>query len=191
MWIFIILLFVIAIGWWWLYNRNNINNFVNELPKERYPDLVKEFGEPDNTEKGTIYWYNKKGLYNRVVLKDEAIQHCSPTKHYDFLYSTIPVYLPLSTVCQVLSISKSIYYDQLKRELTVRCHFTGANIATIYLALKVATGQLTVDNIKALHSYKQTIMATMDNSAFRDKLESEIRQMQSTLNANAPPVTAC
>ena len=191
MWIFIILLFVIAIGWWWLYNRNNINNFVNELPKERYPDLVKEFGEPDNTEKGTIYWYNKKGLYNRVVLKDEAIQHCSPTKHYDFLYSTIPVYLPLSTVCQVLSISKSIYYDQLKRELTVRCHFTGANIATIYLALKVATGQLTVDNIKALDSYKQTIMATMDNSAFRDKLESEIRQMQSTLNANAPPVTAC
>ncbi len=188
--IFILLAIAVVVLWFFLY-RNGINQFAKRLPKERYPDLVAEFGEPDDYAKGIIYWYNKKGLYNSIILKDEEILHCKPAKHYDFLYSTISVYLPRDVVCEVIKISKSIYYDQLKRELTVRCHFTGANIATIYIALKVATGEFTVSSVKALSSYKKIIMATMDNPEYRDTLEDEIRQMQAILNANAPDPVSC
>ena len=189
----IILLVVAAIVVWFFFFRNSsdINTFSSKLPKERYPELVTEFGEPDDHAKGLIMWYNKKGLYNRIVLKDEEIPHCKPAPHHDFLYSTIQVYLPRDVVCEVIKISKSIYYDQLKRELTVRCHFTGANIATIYIVLMVASGLLTIDDINSQDLYKKTIMATMDNKEYRDNLENDIRQMQASLNATAPKPDTC
>ncbi len=188
----IILLFAIVVVALFFLNRGfDVSSFVHKLPRERYSDLVAEFGEPDDHAKGIVFWYNKKGMYNRIVLKDEEILHCQPAKHYDFLYASISVYIPRSMVCEILKISKSIYYDQLKRELTVRCHFTGANIATIYLALKVATGQLTVNDIEAQDMYKDTIMVTVDNKTYRDALEEEIRQMQLSLNDSAPPPETC
>ena len=193
--IIILLAIAVFLLWFFVYRnvrtRSGIDQFTKKLPKERYPDLVAEFGKPDDHANGIIYWYNKKELYNRIVLKDEEILHCKPAKHYDFLYSTISVYIPRDVVCEIMKISKSIYYDQLKRELTVRCHFTGANIATLYLALQVASGELTVSSIEALASYKKTIMATMNDPAYRDRLEDEIRQMQTTLNVNAPPPESC
>lgn len=176
-------------------DRNNIsvNNFRHIPPKNRFRDLVQEFGTPDvllNRPNGMAIWYNK-GIFNKIVLLDESIEHMEPEPHCDFLYASVKVYIPQDAICNVLGLSKSIYYDQLKQELTARCHFMGANVATLYLALLISQNP---DNAEQYYEqYGSTIMSSMDKNRY-NQLLNRLKQLVNQNNnqyVNEQPNTNC
>lgn len=157
---------------------NNINNFKNDKPRARFPDLVKEFGENymlfTDSSGGIVRWEHPK-FYESIMLLDESIEHKKPEPHCDFLYATIKVYIPQESLQYVLGLSESVYYDRLKSLLTVRCHFMGAIVSTMLLALLIAeepssSGTRSVNyRTKYEHYYKKygpLIMSSMKKERY-------------------------
>ena len=107
------------------------------------------------------------------------------------MYVAIQVYLPLKTVNQILEISKSIYYDQQKEVLTVRCHDMAPSIATLWLALQVATQRLTVDQIERQGLYGRMVVRAMEDKIYKKELEGDVFQMVDVLNSEKPKSEEC
>ena len=149
--IIILLVIVIAIP---LFTRRREKKLIwkNEKPIQRYMDLIDEFGNPNILNKSMAIWNKDVAPYNEIILKDEEIPHCCPEPHYDFLYSSISVKMNPLQKLVILAISKSVWYDELKQELWARCHFMGANVATLVLATRIL--QLDDDDLDALINSK-------------------------------------
>lgn len=168
-----------------LLKQRSVSRFVHLLPKERYDDLVKEFGEPSilvNEAGGLAIWYHP-AFYTQIVLKDESIEHDKPKPHCDFLYATVNVVVPFELVPLLLQISDSINYDNLKKELTARCHFMGANVATLWLAMRTLQDPANAAEYRS--SYGPTIMATMDPAVYRQMVQELAQMVQQNQQANA------
>lgn len=88
------------------------------------------------------------GLFTKHLLIDENVKHCVPRNHNDYFYSSVKFYVPKNKVCDILKISGSLTYDGLKKELTARCRGIGSNYATIYLAMLVAHGKMSINRVK-------------------------------------------
>ncbi len=147
----IVLALLVFIIIWVLVTRGKVKPNWKDKPKNRYPDLVSEFGNPDILDPapgGFAMWRKttlaKKGSpFDNVVIMDEEIPHCWPAPHYDFVKASICLELNNSQSLDlliILSLSKSIWYDQLKHQLWVRCDNMGANVATALLATLIALG---------------------------------------------------
>lgn len=144
------------------YKENDVNNFSHNLPRRRFKDLVDEFGDPYfivNKEGGMVLW-RKPEFFQEIILRDESIEHTQPKSHCDYLYTTVKVYIHDYLIETIEKISDSISYDRLKKELTARCHFMGANVATLQLVMEVVSNPTLVDNLKK--EYKNRIMSSMD-----------------------------
>lgn len=137
-------------------------------PKERLPDLVKEFGNYDSIDKssgGQAVWKestlkSRGHPWSRIEIRDEEISHPSPAPHFDFLYTWLKVgKLEKNIAAKILAVSESISYDPLKGELRARCHFMGANAATLWLALKIIKGEDVTEE-----DYSDAIMKTVPTS---------------------------
>ena len=143
----------------------NVNNWINERPKQFYYKAIKLFGKPTytaNVPNGMAYW-KKTGnsLFNEHYIKDQEISHCVPAKHFDYFYSSIKYYVPTHLRLDVLSISGSINYDGLTKLLTARCASLEANIATLFLGMSVANGHMSIKNIKKKKLYGKYIRGEM------------------------------
>lgn len=190
----IIVLLIITITLYFLFigSSNDIKwsskaskEYGSYAPSERINDVIKEFGKPsmmDPREGGGAVWF-KKDLGNKpyeiVAIYDEAIPHNKPAKHADFLYTWVKLKVPLSKLTSILSLSKSVAYDPLKELLQVRCHFMGANKATIVLAIRIATGKLSLSEIRKNKLYAKYIFKTVKGHSLYDpkaeeKYEKEI-----------------
>jgi len=157
-------------------SNKNVDEFENILPKERYKDVINEFGNPDiliNQPGGMAIW-KKKDFFEEIILKDESIPHQKPKPHCDFLYAKINVYIPSKYILKILSLSESITYDKLKKELTARCHFMGANIATLYLALAIAKDPNNFEFYKS--QYGSIINKTTNKKLYRN-IYDELRKL--------------
>jgi hypothetical protein len=153
----------------WFYKR----------PREYLPKAKQMFGPPTfiaNVRGGMAYWkLHGNSLYSEHVLKDEDVRHCVPKPHHDFFYTSLKIYVPPSKLLDVLKISGSINYDGLKHLLTARCGGIGANIATLYLGAKVATGEYDIGYVKRAGLYASHIRGeAMDYQ----EMESELRRMK-------------
>lgn len=154
-----------------------VSGFKHAAPRKRYPDLVKEFGEPDlvvNRPGGVALW-DDRDYWTSIMLVDESVEHKEPKPHCDFLYSDINVYVPDDVLPQVLQLSKSIWYDRLKKQLTARCHFMGANVATLWLAMKIVRFPSQANEWSS--QYGATIMSTMQSPAEFRRLYAELGDM--------------
>ncbi|VVU94621.1 hypothetical protein CPAV1605_346 [seawater metagenome] len=115
--------------------------------KKVYLDLVHEFGKPNiliNKEGGLAVWNEKQlndGIHSEIILRDEAVKHCVPANHYDFLTSYINIYLPTDKFLDVMSVSGSVAYDGLKKLLSARCGSIAANLATLKTCLSIMDGK--------------------------------------------------
>ncbi len=170
----IVLALLVFIIIWVLVTRGKVKPNWKDKPKNRYPDLVAEFGSPDILDPapgGFAMWRKatlaKKGSpFDNVTIVDEAVPHCWPAPHYDFVKASICLELNSSqslNLLIILSLSKSIWYDQLKNQLWVRCDFMGANVATALLAAQISTGNISVDiskNNSALISAESAYLKT-------------------------------
>lgn len=137
----------------WIHSNNNkkVNKkdsveWKHDEPIDRLNKTIKKYGEPSHynyKQGGFAHWkgYKLSGTpYCSILIKDEEIYHSSPKPHCDFMYTSVLYDIPDEILPKVLSISKSVWYDRLKKKLTARCHMMKANIATIYLALLLSEG---------------------------------------------------
>lgn len=122
-------------------------NWINKSAEKIYHKLVKIYGKPrtlSTNKEGIAIWsitdiqnkkiYGEKNCFDEIMLRDEAVRHLCPKKHYDYLYSSVIVRVDPSQVGIIKSISGSLYHDPLKNYLTARCATIDANIATLKLA---------------------------------------------------------
>lgn len=130
-----------------------------ERPKNYYDKCVEMFGKPDaiSPRVGGIAIWRKKGMFEEHILRDEDVKHCVPRPHHDYFYSSIVFYVPDNKLCDTLKISGSLNYDGLKKLLTARCGAIGANYATLYLAMAVASGKLSIKQVKKNDMYPKMI----------------------------------
>ena len=152
-----------------------MNKWKHKLPRETYPIAVKNLGKPffaANIPHGMAYW-KTKGLFSEHLLRDEEVKHCVPGNHYDYFYSSIKFYVPPEMIKRVLSISGSINYDGLKKLLTARCASIGANIATLYLAMALVSGKMSIQDIKRKGLYSAYIMGeALSHSEMRKEMNA-------------------
>lgn len=147
---------------------NSVNKWKNSKPANFYKKAVDLLGKPTfvaNVPNGMAYW-KTRGLFTEHILIDEEIYHCVPAKHYDYFYSTIKFYVPPNKLKDVLSISGSIRYDGLKKELTARCASIYANVATLFLGMAIVDGRHTIEDVKKNNMYAKHIRGeaqTYDN----------------------------
>ena len=138
---------------------SSVENWYYKRPKQYYIECVKMFGEPtakSNKKHGFALW-KTRGLFNEHILRDEDVLHCVPRPHHDYFYSSIKFFIPKNKVDDVMKITGSINYDGLKKMLTARCGGIGANYATLYLGMLVASGKLTIDEVKSNDLYPKLI----------------------------------
>ena len=134
-------------------------------PSERYTEVVREFGPPDLVDRrkgGVAIWkcqtLKERGFpWYRVEIHDELVPHSKSLPHTDFLYTWYKIDIPKHLIPRVLSISDSITYDPLRQLLRARCHFHGANVATLWLAMKVVQGEMKGTS----KEYKRAILSTV------------------------------
>jgi hypothetical protein len=139
--------------------KYSVDNWHHSRPKKYFPRCVELFGEPTfaaNVRHGYALW-KTKGLFTQHLLIDEDVKHCVPRPHHDYFYSSVKFFVPPNKVCDVLKISGSLNYDGLKKELTARCGGIGANYATIYLGMLVASGKLSLSQVKSKDMYPRMI----------------------------------
>lgn len=107
--------------------------------------LSSTFGSPSQlvtAPGGSATWSGKKlhakTCFWSICLKDESIPHCCPGPHHDFLTAGVKVYIPTNTALnKILSISQSLWYDQLEQVLYARCQSMGPVVATLLLATEI------------------------------------------------------
>lgn len=125
----------------------------------RVDQLVNKLGVPlryDPNSGGIALWemvdplfraiYNSSqgdkntSVYSRLMIKDEKIPHLVPIPHTDWFYSSMYMDIPDNKVKDVLDLTESVSYDTMKKEITARCHFEGANLVTLFLSKQIANG---------------------------------------------------
>ena len=150
-------------------------------PRAYYNECVKMFGKPnaESSEKGGFAVWYTKGLFSEHILRDEDVRHCVPRPHHDYFYSSILFYIPDDKLCDVLRISGSLNYDGLKKLITARCGGIGANYATLYLAMAVASGKLTIEEVKEADMYPNMISGKL---LTRSKMIQEMKTMKRSNN---------
>ena len=137
----------------------SVSNWFHKRPKSYFPDCMDMFGKPvfvANVKNGYALW-KTKGLFTQHLLIDEDVKHCVPRPHHDYFYSSVKFFVPADKLCDVLKITGSINYDGLKKELTARCGGIGANYATIYLGMLVASNKISINKVKTNDMYTRMI----------------------------------
>lgn len=137
----------------WIYNEKKCRTKHN--PVNRYRDVVQMFGDPTvvlDKPRGRAFWdrdtlmLNGVGWIHELLLEDECVEHAFPAKHHDFYYATYKTKLSKKLLTAMRStiedLTGSVFVDPLEQTITARCHFMGANVATLYLAMLIATNQL-------------------------------------------------
>lgn len=166
-------------------NRSNVPSVMwlhrdgDMSPVQRLPELIKEFGQPDFIDpkpNGKAIWLKKtlkntNGFLERVELRDELIEHDCPEPHYDFLYFYYKLNVPENRVTDLLSISSSVHYDETHKLVRSRCHFSGANYATLNIAMKLVKGELT--GYEAKTQYARHVYSTVRGDDLYDPLAEQ------------------
>ena len=168
--------------------RLTVSEWKHTKPKEYFRTALRLFGEPtayDNVPDGFALWkieqpddvskITKETLFDEHILRDEYVEHCVPSPHYDFFYSSIRFHVPAQRVWNVLQLTGSLNYDGLKKTLTARCGGIGANYATLYLAMKIGAGELRIQDVKSYDLYPKMIRNELIT---REKMRKEMVRLK-------------
>lgn len=130
--------------------------------------LMNTYGIPssvDSTPGGIVIWKKDRLLntpFDRLEVRDESIPHVYPFPHNDFTYTYVNYDVAPSKFLEVTSLSGSITYDPLKKQLRARCGSIGANVATLALASQVGEGHLSLSYVQNNELYPAYILASQD-----------------------------
>jgi hypothetical protein len=144
------------------------SNWKHGEPKKTAKRYVAVFGQPDEIGKGFAKWDNIANFGGATIIKDEEIAHTKPVKHIDFVYSTRSIRVPAIKVGVLAGASGSIIVDQLKEEVTARCHYLIKNAVTLGFVEDVVSGKIT--DSKARAEYARRIKNNIYPPWFKDPL---------------------
>ena len=150
-------------------------------PKKEYHKLVSKFGNPsflNPSPDGAAVWkrFRSECPFIRLMIIDENVPHDLPSKHCDYIYTTINYYIDPKKLMDVLAISDSIMYDKLKEELTVRCHSLEVNMAILVLIDKVHKDIITQNQMADGFTYKQYIKESKKNAVDNYRILQGIKE---------------
>ena len=134
---------------------------MNRQPADYLGILIAKYGQPssiDPSPGGMVVWKKDRLMntcFDRIELHDEAIPHCKPMDHVDFLYFFVNYDVAPSRFIEVTSLSGSVGYDKLKKMLWARCGSAEANIATLALATHIDEGHISLTYVQANEMYAQ------------------------------------
>lgn len=130
--------------------------------------LAVKYGQPsamDPTPGGIAIWKRDKLMntcLDRIEVRDEAIPHCHPVDHLDFVYAYINYSVAPSKTLEVLSLSGTLGYDALKKQLHARCGTIEAVIATLALATQIGEGSMSLNYAQANELFSHYVAASQD-----------------------------
>jgi len=130
--------------------------------------MMMKYGIPsavDPTSGGIAIWKKDKlmnDLFDRIEVRDESIPHVYPSPHNDFVYGFVNYDVAPSKFLEVTSISGSITYDPLKKQLRARCGSIETVIATLALATQVGEGHLSLNYVQSNELFPQYMIAAQD-----------------------------
>ena len=148
-----------------LLTHNDDIKWGNLLAEQRLLALVPRLGQPAavNMDAGGFAVFGAENLretgFVRIEIGDVAALHLVPAPHVDFMRAVIRAEVPADRVDDVRALSDSVAYDVARRELSATCHFMGANMATLWLAKRVASGRMSL--VEARRSYGPAINQTL------------------------------
>ncbi len=142
------------------------------LAKKRFLVLSEFLGSPNSVGQDSsgnfAVWIarnktseDQTGWY-QIELRDRVRLHWVPQAHVDFLKLTIHRYIPSHRLDDVRKLSQSVSYEPSTGRLSAMCHFMGANVATLALALDVCDGRYSLD--EAHRVYGSVIASTLHPS---------------------------
>ena len=99
----------------------------------------------------------------RVRVLAKGYEHDFPKRHNDHFYTTVIYKLPRDKIWDVLKLSDSLSYDRATHELTSRCAGWRVNAAILLLALRLATGHITLEDAR-----KNRVLEKMVSKAARN-----------------------
>lgn len=102
----------------------------------------------------------------RFEARRQAVVHDDPALHADFFFLTVALPVPADRRQAVAGISASLVQWPQGAEVAAGCHFLGAALVTLWLAARVATGQLGGAEARSL--YGPSIMRAADEQAALD-----------------------
>lgn len=130
--------------------------------------LATFYGQPsavDPTAGGIAIW-KRELLQNtclqRLEIRDEAIPHCMPANHLDFVYVFVQYELIPSRRVEVMSLTKNVGYDAEKKLLWARCGTVQAAIATLALVTQLGNGSINLNYALANEMLAHYLVASQD-----------------------------
>lgn len=148
---------ILFIYFLWTWYRYETMKWINPHSIQNYYLLRKKYGKPcysDFSSGGSATWSSKKlksigSSYHEIIVKDENVPHCVPTPHNDHLYHYIQYGIPKERVFEVIKLSGSLSYDPLKKLICSRSDSEEGNVATLWLAVKIAKGEQSFETDQA------------------------------------------
>jgi hypothetical protein len=159
-------------------SKRDVADWKHKGPREYYPQCLDALGPPTAVGRGRgglALWRARDGLFEEHLLRDEYVKHCVPRPHHDYFYSSVRFYVAPGKLHDTLRISGSLQYDGLKKLLTARCASVEANVATLYLAMQVATGAVSIAQAKRGDLYPRLIRGEV---APHSELRKRMREMK-------------
>jgi hypothetical protein len=155
--------------------------------------MISKYGMPsavDPTAGGIAIW--KKDLlmnecFDRLEVRDESIPHVYPFPHNDFVYAFVNYNVSPSKFLEVTSVSGSITYDPLKKQLRARCGCIESVVATLALACQVGEGHLSLNYVQSNELFPQYILASKDSEQYirlHDLLCYNLKNQQGNPNSD-------
>jgi hypothetical protein len=164
----------------WISTPHSSGKYGDTSPGKRLLDLYEELGPPsilDPRSGGLAIWYKRDldhsptgKCFEEIMIRDEQIPHGNPANHTDFLYTQYKLCVPEDLVEDIRSLSTSVVYDPLKCWIRARCHFLGANVATLFLAKKIATREISGKAARSEYG-NQIKKAASNPEAYENMLE--------------------
>lgn len=135
--------------------------------------LISMYGVPSSVDPspgGIVIWKKDRLMnqcFDRLEVRDEAIPHAYPMPHNEFLYVFVNYDVAPSKFLDVTSITGSVTYDPLKKQLRARSNCVQSAIATLALATQVGEGHLSLNYVQSNELFPQYFIASKDEEQFQ------------------------
>jgi hypothetical protein len=110
---------------------------------------IGEYGAPDESTRSILVW-NDTGPWKRNEVHRHATEHAEPVPHEDFSEQVVAWNVPPDKIDEIAALDASLQVD--RGELTARCDSEAANMLALNTAVRLASGQLTLDGARTLYA---------------------------------------
>jgi hypothetical protein len=175
------------------FGETSILDWHNQNAADYVKVLISRYGVPssvDPSSGGIVIWKKDKLMntpFDRIEVRDESIPHAYPMPHNGFMYVFVNYDIAPSKFLEVTSVSGSISYDPLKKQLRVRSGSIETGVATLALATQVGEGHLSLNYVQSNELFPQYFLASQDPDQYQrlhDLLAYNLKHQQGSTSSD-------